>query len=210
MDKRLEFYKNHNPFIELVGTYYNEGGIEFERLVHSSIQADFGNEWYTEDKLGAILDYIHNGVPESYIKVSREFIGRLKEYCEYAESGADTSNIDDDCIEELMHYYNTLGYDKCKALNFQKSKLDKYISESIATDEMFKNIYFKLSNGFISCADLKALMTVGYANIGIKKAAKATDILDCNFINAVAKSIRIDGVKTKGFELSNIKFSRVK
>lgn len=44
MDKRMEAYKQLNPFIELVGTYYNEGGIEFERLVHSRIQADFGNE----------------------------------------------------------------------------------------------------------------------------------------------------------------------
>lgn len=66
MDKRMEAYKKLNPFIELVGTYYNEGGIEFERLVHSRIQADFGNEWYSVDKLEIILDYIHNGVPEVY------------------------------------------------------------------------------------------------------------------------------------------------
>ena len=69
MDKRMEAYKQLNPFIELVGTYYNEGGIEFERLVHSCIQADFGNEWYSVDKLETILDYIHNGVPENVIKV---------------------------------------------------------------------------------------------------------------------------------------------
>jgi len=61
IEKRILQYKAHNPNIEIIGTYYHEDGILFERKVHSLIKSELGREWYSEDKLPILLNYIENG-----------------------------------------------------------------------------------------------------------------------------------------------------
>jgi hypothetical protein len=61
IEKRILQYKAHNPNIEIIGTYYHQDGILFERKVHSLIKSELGREWYSEDKLSILLNYIENG-----------------------------------------------------------------------------------------------------------------------------------------------------
>ena len=79
--ERLSQYYNHNPLIEIVGTYYREDGIEFENKLHKIIQSEIGNEWYLESKLDLILKYIHtdipNNIPFTYTSGGRSTIPKM-------------------------------------------------------------------------------------------------------------------------------------
>lgn len=56
--QRIKQYYLHNPFTELVSTYYIEEGIKFERYVHSKIKSAYFREWYKEDDLAELYKYI--------------------------------------------------------------------------------------------------------------------------------------------------------
>lgn len=68
--KRIAQYKAHNPNIEIVGTYYHKDGILFERKVHSLIKSELGREWYSEDKLPILLNYIENKINNIKFRVN--------------------------------------------------------------------------------------------------------------------------------------------
>lgn len=60
LEKRLYTYFNHNPYIELLYTFYKPNARDLELEIHSKVKSDFNNEWYNEDKLEIILSLIHD------------------------------------------------------------------------------------------------------------------------------------------------------
>ena len=61
MEQRLKAYYYHNPLMEVIGTYYDAAGQDFERYIHSQVEATVMNEWYSEDELPLLLEYIESG-----------------------------------------------------------------------------------------------------------------------------------------------------
>lgn len=193
----------------------------------------FGNMIYLNEcyKIDVCEDFLKNGIKKVINKNTRlqqigseewivftekikmtiertEFTEGLKTYCELKEKGNDSLILFmDNKNPDYIKYYNLLGPDKCRALSYQRSKLDNFIINSnkiVNKDEAFKLIYNKLSNGFISSKDLKVILTDAYKKSNISLTAKAKDILECNFIevrNNKEISKRIDGKVINGFEI---------
>lgn len=177
MDKRMEDYKHLNPFIELVGTYYNEGGIEFERLVHSHIQADFGNEWYSVDKLETILDYIHNGVPEN---VSVYNLSSYKDVVTYFRN----NNIDGkiewneylyksdwiQIIETSYRLYKRTWMD----ISYAKKMIENYSENSNLLNNEICNLF--VTGKSYTRKEVKEKLQELYDANNLKRKAKHTDL----------------------------------
>lgn len=57
---RIELYKSHNPFIEVIFTYYRSDAKLLEATFHKVNKPVFKNEWYAECKLNYIINVINN------------------------------------------------------------------------------------------------------------------------------------------------------
>lgn len=60
IDQRLDIYKSHNPFIEIIKTFYRKDAKIFENNFHINNKSSYKNEWYDEGKLEYILYCIKN------------------------------------------------------------------------------------------------------------------------------------------------------
>lgn len=58
IQNRLEAYSTTNPLVEIIGTYHREDGREFELNLHKFIPSEIGREWYKEDQLELLIEYI--------------------------------------------------------------------------------------------------------------------------------------------------------
>lgn len=59
---RLEQYFSHNPFTEVLFTFFKENAIEFEKKFHENNKSAFKNEWYSIYKLEEIIFQINNNI----------------------------------------------------------------------------------------------------------------------------------------------------
>ena len=185
--KRLLQYYHHNPLVELVGTYYKEDAKEFEKHLHSVLKAYRLREWYTEDKLEAIIKYI-KGEEELPDKVKITEIDKLKmsikprfyKLCEKYEkmSEGDKKNID--LVEPMIkEAYEVLGEKKLKALEFRKSEIKK----ELINVNLNKSVDWKICKHLnlvigkiYDKKELKEKLQSAYDKLGIKAKAKATDL----------------------------------
>ena len=62
LKERLEQYFSHNPFTEILYTFYKENAIDFEKKFHKYNISKFKNEWYSYDILEELLFQINNNV----------------------------------------------------------------------------------------------------------------------------------------------------
>ena len=82
--KRLVTYLQCNPFTEIVGTWLIEDGKTFEYMVHKNLESVAFNEWYGEDALPTLLNWIENGVPKNLTdKVIASKITNIPDIPEY-------------------------------------------------------------------------------------------------------------------------------
>lgn len=58
LKKRMISYLSHNPFTEILFTFYREDGLEFEKWFHHNNLSDCKNEWYTIEKLEFIIQTV--------------------------------------------------------------------------------------------------------------------------------------------------------
>ena len=65
---RLDSYYLHNPFIEVIGTYYKKDGYSFEKWFHKNNISIYRNEWYNENILEKILNSIYDKNNLEYLK----------------------------------------------------------------------------------------------------------------------------------------------
>lgn len=99
--------------------------------------------------------------------------------------------------------YHKLGTDKVRSLRYIKSSVKDALTalnDNKNTDSKIAVILSrKISKGFISNKDIKVIIQNAYDVVGIKEAAKATDILkwfDCELVNK-----RIDEKLTNGYNV---------
>lgn len=65
--QRLKHYLSHNPFIELIGTFYREDAKQFEKSFHCTLKSLYKREWYDESDLETILKRLNvELIPISY------------------------------------------------------------------------------------------------------------------------------------------------
>ena len=67
IEKRLKQYSDHNPLIELIGTFYREDAKEFENNFHKEHKSIELHEWYSYDNLRYIINKIENNLGEVFI-----------------------------------------------------------------------------------------------------------------------------------------------
>ena len=144
-----------------------ESGITIRR----EIETFFNSVQYDYTKLNEDI--------ESSIK-RESFTEKMKRYCELKQN---FFIIDDELLhnEELMTYYNLLGFEKIRALSYQKSKMDSEIQKRydlLDKDVMINSeIQKHISDGFKTTnPELKLFLQSVYDKYGIKKKAKATDM----------------------------------
>lgn len=61
--RRILDYIAHNPFVEVIGTFYRKDAEYFERYFHSTNKSTHRNEWYDKNMLNKILYEINNCIP---------------------------------------------------------------------------------------------------------------------------------------------------
>jgi len=60
--QRIEQYLSHNPFTEIVETFYRQDAFEFEKTFHKNNTSIYKNEWYPENYLIEIHRQLKEGV----------------------------------------------------------------------------------------------------------------------------------------------------
>lgn len=79
---RLSQYKSANPGIEIVYIAQLENALELEQAFHKQPPAVSRNEWYDEDKLEIMMDYIKNVFNEDKPdKLTDDSFGYLNPMC---------------------------------------------------------------------------------------------------------------------------------
>ena len=64
---RLQHYYSHNPLVEVVLTVYNSNAMQLERDLHRNFDSIIMNEWYKDEQLLEIINYISSyGEGSSY------------------------------------------------------------------------------------------------------------------------------------------------
>ena len=99
--------------------------------------------------------------------------------------------------------YHKLGVEKVRSLRYVKSS----VKDALTAQDNNKNadskiailLSRKICKGFISNKDTKAIIQNAYDVVGIKEAAKATDII--KWFDCEQTSKRIDGIKTTGYNI---------
>jgi hypothetical protein len=82
--QRLYSYYNHNPLIQVIGTYYREDAEQFESKLHKVIKAKMLHEWYDESELTNIEGYIKGDIlPEKETDILPYGFKGLKDYRRY-------------------------------------------------------------------------------------------------------------------------------
>jgi len=66
--QRIEQYLSHNPFTEILETFYREDAFEFEKTFHKNNISIYKNEWYPENYLIEIYRQLKEGVNDKLNK----------------------------------------------------------------------------------------------------------------------------------------------
>lgn len=155
-----------------------------------------------------ILDSIKTGSRINFRKLCEMYISEMSDSSVFKMKSYAARQIE--AIEPLVkEAYEAIGGDKMKALKFIKKDI---IAEMTAVSELndIAKIFnlldtFKYKTGtWVSKKDIKHDINTIHRKLGIKKAAKATDIK--RYFNCKATSKRVDSVMTQGFLLLDCKF----
>lgn len=142
-------------------------------------------------KVGADA-YIKYTEKIKYTLKKTEFTEQLKAYCEYMDSndGSMTLFIEEN-NQEIVKYYQACGGIKCRALGYQKSKLDKFLisKEEVKITDVKPFIKLRDFEGFLTATQIKEMT-------GCKTAK---NVLECDFLNVIASSKKVDGKSVKGY-----------
>ena len=216
IENRIEMYKAHNPLCEVVKTFYIEEGEIFEKKFHSLYPSELKNEWYKEELLDEILDFIENqskmnNVGEDFIKEST--FKNFKGYClavkdimeNNKESELDKYIIDKAFIKYsfLKRAIEILGFDGIMLTNYNTAKIkDKLLRRSDigleakiikALDDRFKPV----NGDFYKSVELKEIFRKIYTLLEIPKTAKGTDIE--TYYDTKETTQRVEGKPVKGY-----------
>lgn len=192
--------------------YYNEATGMYEindiAIVNEEYNYEIQYETYTSGvKVRAILkkknfnlDNKGYSYLEEVIRMTirdTTFVDQFKDYCTLRDNN--DSFFGTLGLKNPMYsiYYEVLGSAKCKALNYQESKLKKAYGSLTGNDLIKKHISkMFITNKAYKASDVKNKLSVLYKELGINKAAKASDLKD--YFEIESKTMRFDGISQMG------------
>lgn len=138
-----------------------------------------------------------------YEIVNTMFEDKLKSFCEFMDRGV--FKLEDLVGEDLgfYKYYSALGTDKCRALNFKKSRLERELNSVVKVNNYKEDITKDIIKDFpeegMIGKDVKAYLQSKFDEYGINKKAKSTSLQE--FVPAFRTNITIDGKRKSGWKL---------
>lgn len=145
-------------------------------------QVDYANRFTVFNELGNISTVEDKDVLEEFFKEYEQVKGREKKLqfiCDYYFAGNSIRNIVDLVTEKRFKEYLTiLGPDKCKAVWYKISELDKKLNIiSFEGDKIFEEINkeFNVGESYTNTY-IKTKLSEVYKRIGYKATAKANDL----------------------------------
>lgn len=138
------------------------------------------------------------------------FKDSLRFFCEYQFSSDEIRKLVLFRIPvEFQNYYYILGPDRCRALGYQKSKLDNEIE--MINNKKSDTILSIISNSFqvsqrYTLKEIKERLGEIYSSLGLSKTPKAKDIEEYYEVKKIRFSeINNEGKRDLGYELLNLK-----
>jgi hypothetical protein len=164
--ERLLLYYHHNPLVEIINTFYREDAKEFELRLHRTIKSVIMNEWYEEETLHKIIEYIKNGIPQETPKIINNH--KINE-----------KSVD----EETLKLYNKIWADK----TYSRKMIANY--SFIKDDNLKKDVKdsFELNNTY-TIKEVKKILNELYLKYNINKNAKSTDLTEFMVVKEIRKS----------------------
>ena len=135
------------------------------------------------------------------------FVDRMQAYCEYRSKQGLIVNLAMSTLEskypELRYYYEALGADRIKALNYKEKKLLNEIHIMKTKNKIRHELHGTIHIGDrILTADIQQTLRVVYDRLGIDKSPKATDLNEFFEIHPV--KIPTANGRKNGFEIRGI------
>ena len=135
------------------------------------------------------------------------FVDRMQAYCEYRAKQGLIVNLAMSTLEskypELRYYYEALGADRIKALNYKEKKLLNEIHIMKTKNKIRHELHGTIHIGDrILTADIQQTLRVVYDRLGIDKSPKATDLNEFFEIHSV--KIPTANGRKNGFEIRGI------
>lgn len=117
--QRIEQYLSHNPFTEIIDTFYRKDALEFEKEFHKNNTSIFKNEWYPENYLNQIYQQLKEGIINNLIISNNCLTNKICHGC----------NIDKNKEEYQKLKTGKGGFDnyckKCRSIQHLKYKQRK-------------------------------------------------------------------------------------
>lgn len=135
------------------------------------------------------------------------FVDRMQAYCEYRAKQGLIVNLAMSTLEskypELRYYYEALGVDRIKALNYKEKKLLNEIHIMKTKNKIRHELHGIIHIGDrILTTDIQQTLRVVYDRLGIDKSPKATDLDEFFEIHPV--KIPTANGRKNGFEIRGI------
>ncbi len=104
LQSRMLTYYYHNPNTIFIGSAYREDAVEFERKLHSCVQAEVLNEWYNKDKLNLLIEYITNVIelPDAIVRVPKVNTLRTKATYKKGDRVSDKTLAKQNALKEFL------------------------------------------------------------------------------------------------------------
>lgn len=190
IEKRFTQYFSHNPFIQLVNTWYVSEGINFERALHSLIKSQIRREWYTEDEVNQLIPYIESGqLPDNTESLSfKDLVKYFRD--NHKEDGFTWSVFKGDYsewIEVIEKYYEVFGKYPYDYFTVIKRQLEDEMKVDLSVEV---KSFFVINRRYLR-KEVKAFFNSLYATHGINKKANYSDIYQY-YKNIRELSIRSD------------------
>ncbi len=134
-----------------------------------------------------------------------DFVRRMKLFVEFLASNPEEKEKVEAVAEipiAYKNYYNIIGADRIRALNYQRSYLERELKNIKSIDNIKEVVTVAFTSGsFYTNHEVKAKLQTIYDSLGLKKKAKATDIE--TYINTAQRTRISDanGNRQKGYRI---------
>ncbi len=184
---RLSQYKSANPGIEIVYIAQLENALELEQAFHKENPSAWGNEWYAEDNLETIMDYLNNIPHIDYTDETRpgnktDKITFKDVVIECKKGNAEYLALAFDRYDYLEEAIAKIGYKGIEDSKYSVSGVKRKIIRLSTNDDKERIYQYILDNSliyennFYEANILKKLFTKIYKDLDIQLTPKAVDI----------------------------------
>jgi len=162
--------------------------------VFNTIQESSIGDKMSSENVSAFLDGV---------KKLSGFYFKLRALCEAPLSTLEISYVLEKMPIEYKNYYETLGPERCKALGYKKSELDKYLSDlKLDTGKLDEKIYSEFIIGSkYTNIDIKNRLADIYSELKYNKTPKATDLDEYFVLKECLIQNKDTGKRDRGFEI---------